>query len=241
VRNITLLLTYILVGAVSATAQSADDEAIKQLLHDETVAFYARNADVLEAKWLHDPNVNAMLVSSGRYRYFKGWEAVAERVAKAIKDNPKPIAVEVTNTNFVIRQEGGLAWVEYDHTVKGADRDAEFDSKSHEYRTLVKSDGVWKIAAQIHVATDTFNRGTEANLNDTGYELLTSGKIKEAIEVLSLNVKLFPDSWNAYDSLGEAYATAGQKDLAIQNYEKSVQLNPKNENGKAALQKLRGK
>ena len=40
---------------------------------------------------------------------------------------------------------------------------------------------------------------------------------------------------------GEAYAAAGLKDLAIQNYEKSVQLNPKNENGKAALAKLKGR
>ena len=58
---------------------------------------------------------------------------------------------------------------------------------------------------------------------------------------MRVNVKLFPASWNAYDSLGEAYAAAGQKDLAIQNYEKSVQLNPKNDNGKAALAKLKGR
>lgn len=42
-----------------------------------------------------------------------------------------------------------------------------------------------------------------------------------------------------YDSLGEAYAAAGRKDLAIQNYEKSLQLNPKNDTGKAALEKLK--
>ena len=62
-----------------------------------------------------------------------------------------------------------------------------------------------------------------------------------AIEVLRVNVTLFPASWNAYDSLGEAYAAAGHKDLAIQNYEKSVQLNPKNQDGKAALAKLRAR
>jgi Flp pilus assembly protein TadD len=53
-------------------------------------------------------------------------------------------------------------------------------------------------------------------------------------------VRLFPASWNVYDSLGEAYAAAGRKDLAIQNYEKSLQLNPKNDTGKAALEKLKG-
>ena len=49
------------------------------------------------------------------------------------------------------------------------------------------------------------------------------------------------ESWNTYDSLGEAYAKAGDTALAIQNYEKSVQLNPKNEARIAALAKLKGK
>ena len=35
------------------------------------------------------------------------------------------------------------------------------------------------------------------------------------------------------------YAAAGNNSLAIVNYEKSVQLNPKNESGKAALAKLK--
>jgi cytochrome c-type biogenesis protein CcmH/NrfG len=57
--------------------------------------------------------------------------------------------------------------------------------------------------------------------------------------VFEVNVKTHPDSWNAYDSLGEAYMTAGQKDLAVKNYEKSVELNPKNSGGVEMLKKLR--
>ncbi len=52
------------------------------------------------------------------------------------------------------------------------------------------------------------------------------------------NVELHPDSWNAYDSLGEAYMNNGDEELATKNYQKSVELNPKNENGVAALKKL---
>jgi cytochrome c-type biogenesis protein CcmH/NrfG len=54
-----------------------------------------------------------------------------------------------------------------------------------------------------------------------------------------LNVALYPRSWNVYDSLGEAYMNHGEKELAIQNYEKSLQLNPQNEKGAATLQKLK--
>jgi cytochrome c-type biogenesis protein CcmH/NrfG len=51
-------------------------------------------------------------------------------------------------------------------------------------------------------------------------------------------VELHPESWNVYDSLGEAYMNHGDKDLAVKNYEKSVELNPKNENGVTTLKKL---
>ena len=50
-----------------------------------------------------------------------------------------------------------------------------------------------------------------------------------------------PNSFNVFDSLGEAYALAGNKKLAIENYEKSMQLNPKNTNGEEALAKLKAK
>lgn len=49
----------------------------------------------------------------------------------------------------------------------------------------------------------------------------------------------YPKFWNAYDSIGEAYMKAGQKDLAIENYQKSVELNPQNQGGIDALKKLR--
>ncbi len=81
---------------------------------------------------------------------------------------------------------------------------------------------------------------SEDLLNTFGYELLQEKKIKEAIEVFKLNVELYPKSWNVYDSLGEGYMNAGEKELAIKNYEKSIELNPKNDNGKAILEKLKG-
>jgi tetratricopeptide (TPR) repeat protein len=76
-------------------------------------------------------------------------------------------------------------------------------------------------------------------MNATGYNLLTSKRVDDAIEVFLLNVKLFPNSWNVYDSLGEAYAAAGKKDLAIKNYERSIEINPKNDNGKKMLESLK--
>ena len=79
----------------------------------------------------------------------------------------------------------------------------------------------------------------ERNVNRLGYSLLGAKRVKEAIEIFKLNVEDYPNSSNTYDSLGEAYMIAGEKDLAIKNYEKSVELNPKNDGGIEALKKLR--
>jgi C-terminal processing protease CtpA/Prc len=81
----------------------------------------------------------------------------------------------------------------------------------------------------------------EAMLNRFGYELLQRKKVKAATEVFKLNVEFYPEAWNTYDSLAEAYMTAGNKKLAIKNYKKSLELNPQNDNGKEILKKLEKK
>jgi tetratricopeptide (TPR) repeat protein len=81
----------------------------------------------------------------------------------------------------------------------------------------------------------------EGALNALGYQLLSRNRVADAISVLELNVAEYPKSWNCYDSLAEAYARAGQTGLAIENYERSLTLNPQNENGAEALKKLRAR
>lgn len=63
----------------------------------------------------------------------------------------------------------------------------------------------------------------------------------EPIGIFKLNVSEHPKSWNVYDSLGEAFMKQGEKELAIENYQKSLELNPSNQNGKNMLKKLGAK
>ena len=79
---------------------------------------------------------------------------------------------------------------------------------------------------------------SEARLNTLGYTLMRQNKLPEAIAVFKLNVEFYPESFNVYDSLGEAYMTNGEKELAITNYKKSVALNPQNTGGVEQLKKL---
>ena len=73
----------------------------------------------------------------------------------------------------------------------------------------------------------------EAQLNSLGYWLLQQlKKVDDAILVFEFTAELYPNSWNAYDSLAEGYYSKGEKKKALDLYRKSVELNPNNENGK---------
>ncbi len=78
----------------------------------------------------------------------------------------------------------------------------------------------------------------ESLLNTIGYDLLAQKQPGAAALVLERNVKLHPKSWNAYDSLAEAYAADGDVRSAIRTYRKSLALNPDNGNARAALRVL---
>jgi tetratricopeptide (TPR) repeat protein len=64
------------------------------------------------------------------------------------------------------------------------------------------------------------------------------GREDEAIGVFELEVFLYPASWSAHASLGEAFAGRGRTDEAVRCYKKALELDPKNEPVRAALEKL---
>ncbi|GAB4033004.1 serine hydrolase [Spirosoma jeollabukense] len=68
----------------------------------------------------------------------------------------------------------------------------------------------------------------EGYVNGWGYTLVGQGKLQEALEIFKLNVSLYPNAWNAYDSLAENYEHMGNRALAIENYKRSLDLNPQN-------------
>jgi tetratricopeptide (TPR) repeat protein len=78
----------------------------------------------------------------------------------------------------------------------------------------------------------------EGTVNSWGQSLIAGGHLPEAIDVLKLNVKNHPDSADAYGNLGEAYAKAGEKQLAIDNLKKALEKDPNNEDAKKKLKEL---
>lgn len=80
----------------------------------------------------------------------------------------------------------------------------------------------------------------EDEINELGYRLLYDRKdARSAVEVFKLNAAQFPDSFNVWDSLGEAFYNAGDLEEAAKNYERSLRLNPDSRDGRRMLEKIR--
>jgi len=92
----------------------------------------------------------------------------------------------------------------------------------------------------LYAAHDAGYDFSESELNSLGYQLLYGDKkADEAIQFFKLNTIAYSKSSNAFDSLGEAYQVSGNKPLAIESYQKSVELDPTNLHARDMLKKLR--
>jgi uncharacterized membrane protein len=119
-----------------------------------------------------------------------------------------------------------------------------YDGRTSIAETLsatIAASGIDQAAKQYHelkaAPTNTYNLD-EDELNALGYQLIQAHKLPQAIRIFQLNIEAYPRSGNTYDSLAEAYMDEGNKSLAIANYQRSLQLNPKNSNAAKMLQKL---
>jgi len=80
----------------------------------------------------------------------------------------------------------------------------------------------------------------EDDVNDLGFILMRDDKKKEAVDIFKYNLDAHPNSANAYDSLAEGYDALGDKELALKNFKKAVELNPKNGYAADRIKKLEG-
>jgi CubicO group peptidase (beta-lactamase class C family) len=80
----------------------------------------------------------------------------------------------------------------------------------------------------------------ENMMNNLGYRLMRMEAAEAGVEVFRLNAQAYPESWNVFDSLGEGLAQLGDTTAAIASYERSLELNPENTNGRNVLDALRG-
>jgi CubicO group peptidase (beta-lactamase class C family) len=123
-------------------------------------------------------------------------------------------------------QDLGLAYLKYDR----------YDSPSMEFARVIRSKGI-KEAVRFFREQGAKSPGAfnEQSINGLGYMLMNSGRTREAIEVLKLNVEAFPGSANVYDSLAEAYMKGGDDALAIEFYKKTIEMASKDQKADKAF------
>ena len=79
----------------------------------------------------------------------------------------------------------------------------------------------------------------ENNINRQGYDLMGMQESESAFEVFKLNTLLFPESFNVWDSFAEWYYNMKKYEMALLYYNKSLELNPDNENAKQIIERIR--
>ena len=242
-KSTVMILALCAVG-LSSFCQTKLEEDLKKIVREETES-YRRGDSVKWASFFsHGDKVFRTYTGNGFHSSQTGWKNFGPYIIEWMREGPitkRPVSIQ--NENFVIRTSGDLSWMSYLQKTFFRDKDSLPFTTTIETRTLLREKGIWKIISLGTIDSMSYSSIQpsliENQFNNTGYAYLAAKKIKEAIEVFKLNVTLFPDSWNVYDSLGEAYAEGGNKELAIKNYERSIELNPKNDTCKEILKKLK--
>jgi CubicO group peptidase (beta-lactamase class C family) len=143
----------------------------------------------------------------------------------------------LSNTKFFIEDMEGFLVVELGDGEPSQVTIHQTEAVADLYDTITR-DGIEVAAEQYRRVEDSDPDDrvfSEASLNGLGYQLLAVDRVAEAIGVFKLNVDAYPESYNVYDSLGEAYMTGEDYDLAIQNYQRSLELNPDNVNAEQKI------
>ncbi len=222
-------------------AQDADSNEVKRVIREETESYYRRDSDAWKGTWVQDSTAIRTFITGGSYSVALGWDRFGPGTVESLRKDPTPQPVQVDRTNYVLRIDGALAWAEYDERTTFP-TDGVPPLLARQQRTLVKRDGQWRILSAgsfVESSFGTFPGAIENRLDAIGHDLIGAKNSRDAISVLALDAQLFPRSAAAHLSLGDAYAAAGDTTLAIQSYEKSLAIDPKNEAARAALAKLK--
>jgi len=141
------------------------------------------------------------------------------------------ITTDVLNAFFPKQTWWPPVWIGYEFYEKENIEKfwSELDKKGYDHAAEIAADLKQK---------DTSFKMPESDVNDIAFILLGKNKKNEAIDIFKYNLAANPNSADAYEGLAEGYEDIGNKELAIQNFRKSVELNPKNNYAAEYIKKL---
>lgn len=219
---------------------NAKKEAIRHVIEKEREAFYNADLEGEANAWSHQPYVVQMSSSGKR---IVSWDSLYHFFKNTFNDS----SFSVQNLNLDIHDDeiiiqGDQAFAMHNENIQfdiGWWKD--FQMKNWIVTYLENDKKEWKIVFQMRgrQKENQLFSDLEEEINLLSYKLLSMGKVDESIKLFQLNVDYFPESFNVYDSLAEAYMKKNDKENALINYQKSLELNPENTNAIDNLEKLR--
>ena len=147
----------------------------------------------------------------------------------------------VSTTKFVVEDPEQYAIFEFDDDGTPFRLTLHETSRTGDLYSAIVREGIESAIERYRQMKRNEINFTESELNTLGYQLLGIKKIEAAIEIFRLNVEAYPESFNVYDSLAEAYMVSQNDSLALENYKKSLELNPQNVNAKRMIDKIKNK
>jgi pimeloyl-ACP methyl ester carboxylesterase len=176
----------------------------------------------------------ALLIAGGRHEGVTGWQ-------KAVLTEYGAWVADASEGSLVLDPESGH-YIQRDNPqlVVSAIRRVVFPSVERALTRTIANKGVAAAIDSYRQMKKTYPAEylREATLNTLGYQQLQAKHVDDAIALFKLNVEMYPKGFNTYDSLGEAYMAAGDRQAAIANYRKSLALNPENTNAVQMLTRL---
>jgi len=182
----------------------------------------------------------------GRLVYVRSlWDAVkkAEAAGKSMAEVQDQLSLE-NRFAFVkdmpVYRDNGDEWVRPQHQSHVRVFYLQHKNLASEILKRKLDDSLYDAIARVRELRDTNGNiyFDEWSINGLGYELMNSERCEDAVTVLALNTEVYPESANAYDSLGEAYMKCGDDLNAIKFYRRSLELNPENNNALEMLEIL---
>jgi tetratricopeptide (TPR) repeat protein len=240
-KKLIVPLTICLTLCSAISFAGDNKKAITEVIENEYQAYVDRDLDTWSDYWVHEPSVNVMWVGKMGYEYIKTYDSLYANVKKWMAKEDMggtDIDKEVLDVNV----SGDIATVylkEYE-TWKFAGEEKKFKSKST--YVLKNVDGNWKFVSMASFNKTSFDNDdftSEWIINMEGYKLLWRDELDKAIKVFELNTQLYPEGFNTWDSLAEAYMKKGDKEKAIKYYSKSLALNAKNKHAQEMIDKMK--
>ena len=234
-----LLIVLLSLNTLTASANNAEVEAIKKLIIEDNKA--VEQFDLEKSFEFRADHRHVAIFSNDSL--FVGFETIKTRIKKRFAQSKQFVKeIKISVSNIDVEVFGNAASATYDYEGKIVlNNDLENTVTGKMLHYFIKNNGAWQIAfgGSYEIKSSIAENPIEQKLNEMGYQFLSKNEVDKAIEIFKTNVFLFPESANTFDSLGEAYMIKGNKQLAIENYEKSLQLNPQNKNAEMKLNELK--